>query len=292
MEAVAQWPSLLAYAFLYLSLLLLWMPGNFKVPAWGIVFTAACFLGWLGNLLDLYAVVPMLLLAAALRYTEQENLAAAGRAAAGITVLITAYALGAHLIPYFHNLLLLANVRISSDGVPFTMYLNFDKAIVGLFVLGLTHRLLADRDEWREMLRNAGPLAVLLVVLLAFLALFSGKLDFDPKLPDCWPIWLLTNLLFVCIAEEGFFRGFLQRNLVRLLRGVAGGRWLALTITAVLFGFAHYAGGIAYSIWGTFAGLGYGWIYHKTGKIEASILAHFGLNAVHFLLFTYPGKAI
>jgi len=38
----------------------------------------------------------------------------------------------------------------------------------------------------------------------------------------------------------------------------------------------------------TVAGLGYGWVYQRTGRIEASILTHFALNLVHFLLFTYP----
>jgi hypothetical protein len=38
----------------------------------------------------------------------------------------------------------------------------------------------------------------------------------------------------------------------------------------------------------TIAGLGYGWIYQRTGRIEASILTHFALNAVHFFAFSYP----
>ncbi|WP_373665542.1 type II CAAX prenyl endopeptidase Rce1 family protein [Sporomusa silvacetica] len=49
--------------------------------------------------------------------------------------------------------------------------------------------------------------------------------------------------------------------------------------------------GISYSIWGTVAGLGYGWIYQHTNQIESSILAHFSLNLIHFLLFTYPAIA-
>jgi len=39
------------------------------------------------------------------------------------------------------------------------------------------------------------------------------------------------------------------------------------------------------------AGIGYGWAYRRTGRIEASILTHFSLNSLHFLLFTYPALA-
>jgi membrane protease YdiL (CAAX protease family) len=37
------------------------------------------------------------------------------------------------------------------------------------------------------------------------------------------------------------------------------------------------------------AGVGYGLAYQMTGgRLEASMAAHFTLNTVHFLLFTYP----
>lgn len=35
------------------------------------------------------------------------------------------------------------------------------------------------------------------------------------------------------------------------------------------------------------AGLGYGLAY-RYGGFLAAVLSHFGLNAAHFLLFTYP----
>ena len=38
-------------------------------------------------------------------------------------------------------------------------------------------------------------------------------------------------------------------------------------------------------------GLGYGWVYLRTERIEASILTHFLLNCIHFVFFTYPALA-
>jgi membrane protease YdiL (CAAX protease family) len=36
-------------------------------------------------------------------------------------------------------------------------------------------------------------------------------------------------------------------------------------------------------------GLGYGWVFASTRSLAAAILTHAGLNAVHFVFFTYPG---
>ena len=63
---------------------------------------------------------------------------------------------------------------------------------------------------------------------------------------------------------------------------------MAWLIGALLFGVAHIAGGLHYVILATVAGLGYGWVYHKTQRVEACILLHVLLNTVHILFFTYP----
>jgi len=63
---------------------------------------------------------------------------------------------------------------------------------------------------------------------------------------------------------------------------------LALAIASVLFGLSHFWGGWSYVALATVAGLGYGWIYQRTQRIAASILAHFALNTTYFFLFTYP----
>lgn len=39
------------------------------------------------------------------------------------------------------------------------------------------------------------------------------------------------------------------------------------------------------------AGLGRAVAYERTRRIEAPMLAHFGLNATHWLWFTYPALA-
>jgi len=285
------WTTFLCYSFLYIAVLCLWIPYKIRIPLWLIAFIIACIFGLVSNQIELFAIFPIITIAYALYHIEKKFVHPAGRLIAGIIVVFVAYSLGAHAIPYFHNLKILSNVYISKEGIPFTLYLNFDKTIVGLFILGLTQRLLANKDEWVAMFKQIIPKIVMFIIILIFLALVADEVHFDPKLPECLPIWLITNLFFVCVAEESFFRGFLQKNLAGLFSGFVRGDLLAVIIASLFFGFAHYTGGIAYSIWGTIAGIGYGWIYQKTNQIEASIVAHFSLNVIHFMFFTYPAIA-
>jgi membrane protease YdiL (CAAX protease family) len=100
--------------------------------------------------------------------------------------------------------------------------------------------------------------------------------------------WALANLFFTCLSEEAGFRGFLQHELARIGRNRALAAALALIFSAVVFGLAHLGGGWRYALAATVAGLGYGYAYHKTQRIEAAMGVHFCVNALHFLLFTYP----
>ena len=36
------------------------------------------------------------------------------------------------------------------------------------------------------------------------------------------------------------------------------------------------------------AGAGYAMVFQRTARLEMAALTHFTVNAVHFLLFTYP----
>lgn len=144
---------------------------------------------------------------------------------------------------------------------------------------------------WMEMFKTMVPRALVIIFLVAVLSFSFKFVWFDPKLPSSLPIWALTNLLFVCLAEEGFFRRFIQKYLCLSLRNFNYGNLIAILITSVLFGLSHFMGGTKYVILATVAGAGYGWIYLRTQRIEASIITHFSLNLVHFLFFTYPALA-
>jgi membrane protease YdiL (CAAX protease family) len=141
------------------------------------------------------------------------------------------------------------------------------------------------------LILTAAPWSLAVIAVLMVGSLGLGFVRWEPKFPPESGLWLGVNLLFTCTAEELLFRGFIQRELQSTLRRFAGGRWIALVVASILFGFAHLAGGLTYVGLATLAGVGYGFIYQRTQRIEASILTHFALNSVHFFAFTYPALA-
>ncbi len=80
----------------------------------------------------------------------------------------------------------------------------------------------------------------------------------------------------------------MQARLASALAPVKFGSAIDVIVSALLFGLAHFGGGLAYVGLATLAGLGYGIAYARTQRIESAILTHFLLNAVHFVGFTFP----
>lgn len=203
--------------------------------------------------------------------------------------IVFSLALMAHIVPGFSNTLIVRDAILTPGAVPYTLFMNFDKGQIGLFLLALGPPLIASRVDWAAMLKVAIPGALALIVLLMVCALLVGQIRFEPKSPDFLPIWLWSNLLFTCAAEEALFRGVIQRRLQG--SGASGTSTRAATgliAAAIVFGAAHYAGGFWSVVLATIAGIGYGWVFWRTNRIEASILTHFLVNTAHMLAFTYP----
>jgi uncharacterized protein len=167
---------------------------------------------------------------------------------ATVAAILFSLALMAHVVPGFANRLIIRDAVLSPGAVPYTLFLNFDKAQVGLFLLTFGQPLLTSRAEWWTMLKAALPRVLLVILALMVCALSIGQVRLDVEWPEVFPIWAWSNLFFTCTAEEALFRGVIQRQLQGgsaltsgpSIRGVAG-----LAIAAMLFGAAHFAGGTA-----------------------------------------------
>jgi len=207
-----------------------------------------------------------------------------------VPTAVLALALAMHKLPGFHNPLLMDGVVLSAGAAPFTQYANFDKGAVGLILLALLCRRVATLAELRDTLRRTAPVLLLTVAVTLGFALAAGVVGVDVKLPQQALLFIGVNLLFTVVAEEAFFRGFLQARLAAALARFQWGPWLAVAVSALLFGAAHLGGGLRYGILATIAGLGYAVAYQRTQRIEAAILVHIALNAVHFIAFTYPAR--
>lgn len=281
-------------AALLSSVLALWA-GRF---AWIAALVATVVLGYAAGILYGPALSWIALLAAVawLYRRWRPPLAPAAshalRVVLALGIVLLALLLAAHALPGFRNPILAQELRFSPGAAPYAQYLNFDKTFAGLLILGIVYQgLLRHWNEWREALRRATPVLVANIAVVVVLALAMGYVRFDAKWTAYfWP-WAAVNLLCTCLSEEALFRGFIQRELAVALRGRYHGDALAVLVSAVLFGLAHMAGGWSYVFLSTVAGLGYAVVFRVTGRIEMSILAHFLLNATHFLLLTYPRAA-
>lgn len=282
--------STLAYAFLYLTVPALWIPTRWRFPLWPLPLALSLIFSFLAEHLTPAALPSILALALAVHFLKSgwKNWM---RGLAAALLLIISLGLGAHLLPGFHNRNVLDAVQVSADGIPFTLYLNIDKTLVGIFIVGVLHPRVRKRSEVKDLLKQILARAPFIILVLAVLSVMLGFVRWDPKLPGILPLWAVTNLLFVCLAEEGFFRGFLQKYLNELWQDLRYGKWLALAVASLAFGVAHFAGGMTYVLLSTLAGFGYGFMYQVTGRIEASMITHFLLNLFHILLLTYPALA-
>ena len=189
--------------------------------------------------------------------------------------------LGLHALPGFHNPLVVESIQFSDGSSPYTQSLNFDKAWIG-FVLAyyFVNSYTVDR---RSLF-----IAMAAIVSILLFALLIGYVRVDIKWSNNFYAWMLINLLFTCIPEEMFFRGYLQRHLSQFLgkRNLSG--QAAVYIIGVVFGLAHLGGGVVFGLAATLAGIAYGYVYYRTNNILYAIGTHFLLNMVHITLFSYP----
>lgn len=134
-------------------------------------------------------------------------------------------------------------------------------------------------------------LRVLCVTSLAvFPGLFCGVLllkyygiqpPLCPVVPEKrWFSWLIYQFVYIAVAEEIFFRGYLQSNILSLLtiatkKKLAFLQFMSIIISAVVFAASHsLLLGNLISIITFFPGLILGWLFIKTKSLLAPILFH------------------
>mgnify|MGYP001108732949 CR=1 FL=1 len=188
----------------------------------------------------------------------------------GVSLAVFIFAIYLHFIPGFHNFMIVDKFQVSPNSTPYSSYVNVDKVMVGSILRVL-------------------PLPLLVVcALLLGTAFAMHYIRIDLKLPSILWWWIPTNLLLVCVMEEVFYRGFIQKELIKAFSPYKGGKWLAVVLAAVIFGASHYTGGIPYILLSTLAGGVYGYVFMRSHRLESSIVVHFLVNLIHIVAFSYP----
>jgi len=88
----------------------------------------------------------------------------------------------------------------------------------------------------------------------------------------------LIIYLVTAVPEEFLFRGLIQNLLSRRL-----GIPLGLAVGSIIFGLSHLPDP-RYAVLATIAGVAYGWVYLRTGKVTASAITHALVDAVWVIL--------
>jgi exosortase E/protease (VPEID-CTERM system) len=181
--------------------------------------------------------------------------------------------------------------RALSAGFDLFYPLRLACAAVVLFAYRSAYRSLNWGFSWRGVAAGLGVFVMwaLIARFLTAPAPIPGDLaGLSAPLRGAWIICrAAAAIITVPIAEELAYRGFLMRRLVNadfaavMLRSVP---WWAIAISAAAFGIMHG------SLWfpGIVAGLVYGAVAVKTGKIGESAAAHATTNsliAIQVLLF-------
>ncbi|WP_027779192.1 CPBP family intramembrane glutamic endopeptidase [Paraburkholderia caledonica] len=235
--------------------------------------------------LHVLAIVPIALLLCT-GILLQWNPSPLGKLLCNVVFAILALGLFQHWLPGFQNLKVIDAARFTPDAAPYTMYLNFDKPLIGFWLL-LTYPWVQPKKSFPVVAVSALGACALTSAVCLFIAFEAGSIAWAPKWPHLAWLWMLNNFLLVAFAEEAFFRGYIQAGIARLMNARPQAWWFGLIVAAVLFGLAHYQSGTALVVLAGLSGLGYGLAY-RAGGLQAAMLTHFGLNLVQFGLFTYP----
>lgn len=279
--------EMMPYLLLLLAILAAWLPdARISILFGGIAVATGLALGRLMPV----SVIWILALGLSLWLPTRLQLKGFARLFFSTVALVLSLALLSHRLPGFNNLPIYQDIQFSKDSIPFTMFLNFDQAVAGLllYLLFLKPRQAAHFGQQQLIvsLKVLGALSALIFTIV----LSIQYVRFDVKFPELGWAWVFNNLFFVCLAEEALFRGFIQKGISEILPKMKSFAVASIALASALFGLAHYQGGAPLIGLATVAGIFFGYAYHRTGRIESAVIAHFGLNLVHFIFFSYPAQ--
>jgi membrane protease YdiL (CAAX protease family) len=168
--------------------------------------------------------------------------------------------------------------------VPITLLIGLNLTLF-LFLVehplsGVGFTLKLNQYDLTQVLIGFGGLSLIALPIglkIVFLA-------YQPRWPGLLTVieWIVLGYLLVALVEEFLFRGVIQNLLIDLMQS----RKFSLLLTAFIFGLSHLNnptprfaepnGG--YVLMGTLAGIAYGWVWLRTGKVTAAAITHMLVN--------------
>lgn len=274
----------ISYILIVLSLFSLWLKKYKKIGniILGLSLVLAFISGMINYIGALISIVSAILIYLNLRCKNQKISTLILFAITAIFLLLNYM----HILPGFNNLCILKNVHISSDAIPFTSYLNYNSLVLTYFILIFSSEInLLNRLNKILPTLKAGVLYGLIAVLILLPISYTFSfIRYDFKLTNYTLIFIFVNLIFTCIPEEIFWRGFIQTKIQKYTNSI-----VSVLITSLIFASIHIIfAGIFFATLAFIASIIYGLAYIKTKRIEVSIICHYLVNVGQFIFFTYP----
>jgi len=271
-----------------ITFLCLWLPNE---RVWQASYLLLLVIGLIAGSLTYLALIPAIFLIFSLKWYKHRK---PYFVLVLFAILAVAIGLGLHVVPGFNNYQHLSGVSLSPTAADFDIWFNYDKSMFGLLAIGIVLRkdLIRSFSELKLAISAFLPLAIFGITLVYLLGIALGYSSFDWTPSLVFLPWALKNIVFTVLAEEMVFRGLIQRELSLRFNTNNIGAHLSVVVPGILFGVAHFGGGLYYVLLSSVAGILYGYTYKITGRIEAPIATHFLLNAGHFLFFSYPYSAV
>ncbi len=126
----------LPFALLLLTVLSLWLPTKSGLQPWKPLFVVTLISGIYTGAANFIATISIVILYGLISIYAKASQRV--KPLFWLLVFALAFTLELHLIRGVHNLLILDKVKITADAMPYTLYLNFDKTIAGLLIIGMT----------------------------------------------------------------------------------------------------------------------------------------------------------
>lgn len=276
---------LAVYGLTIFSLIGVWLIE--KKYVWRIAAILALSIALAVDHVSPIALIPLLLLLLATNKLQYDrNGPRQGIWRLSVVILPLVIALG--FSGAFSTWTLLGDIQLGRSSSSYAINLNMSKPLIALTLLTTVVPTINYRTDISQMLKKTLPILVIGVPAVAAFSSAVGYTRFDFKLQVIIFVWGIINLFVTCIAEEVYFRGVILKELLSSCVSFKNGKYFALALSSIIYGLVHFSGGLLFILVATVAGLLYGAAYIKTGKVESSILCHFGVNVFHFIFLTYP----
>ena len=201
--------TILTYCSLLPSVLFLWINGKVykKMRLWQIILAVAFALAIVFGYANVISLAYTIIFGVIVYLYFKTNHIAYFL----LTLILTVQLLIYFQFIGFNNYQVLNKVVITCGAVPFSLYFNFDKVLIGIFILafGYTNQNKGFKTDIKKLLIHLA----LSVAVLLLIAQLLGYTRFEPRIPYFTIEWVPVNLFFVCTAEEALFRMLIQQEL-------------------------------------------------------------------------------